>query len=147
MLDDSDLRAIEQRVASLTLEALPQLIYRDIPALIVEVKALQTMGFVRQFLFQRSESDEREIPAGIGREDLPVGAALHEGGPDGGAELLGTLPASEPAGPDAAKADGIQCSERPEPSHNPREDGANQSGLVAGGGRKKVGRKRRRPGP
>jgi hypothetical protein len=50
VLSDLELREIDERLENLTLEGLPQLINVDIPALLEEVRALQSMLFIRRFL-------------------------------------------------------------------------------------------------
>ena len=154
MLSDRDLTEIEYRLENLSLEILPRLINVDLPALVEEVKSLQSILFVRTILQGGVPyGSERGITVNSdveGDEVLHVEQDVGEGGGEAAqrteARPLQDVEVREPDSPSVGLIpSGVE--RRPDGAGDSGEGGGDQGIVESAGAGEAVGRKRkdRRP--
>jgi hypothetical protein len=148
VLSSREIEEIEYRLDNLSLELLPRIVNVDVPRLIEEVKALQSVLFVRTFLQGGIPHGGRSIE---GTSDGGGSPAVHVGhvGGEGGEGVRpvedvrpGLLAVHEPE--EAAPAEAMQPPAGPD-SGGDRGDGDGDQGELDGSrAGQKVRRKRRK---
>ena len=147
MLTSEQLAGIEERVSNLFLESLPQIVNVDVPALITEVKALQAMVFVKQFLaLHGGDADgiSGSQPHGsdaVGSQPVPDRDVAPSGGGSVGHQPEPPVSAPAGDGPSPADHSGVAASGRPHRKRDTRKGGRDSRRVDARRSKPKVGRK------